>query len=530
MTTENYSLNVQTFERLIHENRIYVDKTELISQLVREGGNFVYFLSRPRRFGKSLLISTLKAIFEGKKELFEGLYIYDKIKWKSFPVIHISMSDIDFIKLGLEEAIQKCLREIANEHEFQLLEETPNTQFKELIKKLTQKYQTQVVVLIDEYDKPITQGLEFDGVELAIKNRDIMKSFYSGMKDMDTFFRFIFITGISKFTRVSIFSELNHITDITLDKRYVNLCGYTQAELEKYFPKGIAQLAENEGISKEECLQKIKDWYDGFSWDGKNFVYNPFSTLRLFDSHQFSNYWFESGTPTFLIKMMRKLATFDLDTIEVRDSTFSTHDLRNLNMYSLLLQTGYLSLKQRISDGEDAYFVASFPNKEVRQSFNEMFLGDYLDMDGGITGVNIFKIKDAFLANDVKRVLQIIETLFKAVPSHLFSKQNAKGKYSSVGENFYHAIIYLIFNLLGVKMKAEVVVRDGRVDAVVETQAHIYLFEFKKNLSPSTAIQQMIDNDYAGKYALSGKIIHLIGVSFSLRKRGLNAWEEKVLA
>ena len=526
MTTENYSLGVQTFERLIDENRIYVDKTELICQLVQESQEFVYFFSRPRRFGKSLLISTLKTLFEGKKEYFKGLYIYDKIEWKKFPVIHISMTKIGGSKVGLENALSHELHSQAKAENIVLVEEELNLQFEELIASLSEKYASKVVILIDEYDKPITQGLEFDGVDLAIKNRDIMKNFYSGLKDMDNSIRFLFITGISKFTRVSIFSELNHLTDITLDDRYANLCGYTQAEMEHYFPVGIEKLAKKNNLTKEECLAQIKEWYDGFSWDGTNFVYNPFSSLRLFASLTFSNYWFESGTPTFLIKRLKDAEQVQLENLQLDASIYNTFDLRNLNTLSLLIQTGYLSIKEKL---DTDFYRFGITNQEVRNSFNKMLLGEYLSIDGSVTGASIYAIRDAFVENNVKKVIDIIETLFKSVPSHLFSKKNANGKYSSVGENFYHAVIYLVFNLLGVKMKAEVAIRDGRVDAVVETNEHIYLFEFKKNTTPQTAIQQMITNDYAGKYTLSGKIIHLVGVSFSLRKRGLNAWEEKVL-
>ena len=526
MKTENYSLGVQTFERLIDENRIYVDKTELICQLVQESQEFVYFFSRPRRFGKSLLISTLKTLFEGKKEYFKGLYIYDKIKWEKFPIIHLSMTKIGAEKDNLEQALKLALHDIAKKEGITLEKPFLSQLFEELISSLSKKYQSKVVILIDEYDKPITQGLEFDGVDLAIKNRDIMKNFYSGLKDMDNSIRFLFITGISKFTRVSIFSELNHLTDITLDDRYANLCGYTQEEMEHYFPIGIEKLAKKNNLTKEECLAQIKEWYDGFSWDGENFVYNPFSTLRLFASMKFSNYWFDSGTPTFLVKRLKAAEQVKMENIRMGANIYNTFDLRNLDTLTLLIQTGYLTIKEKL---DDDFYRFEFPNKEVRKSFNEMLLGEYLSINGSVAGANIYAIRDAFAENSVEKVIEIIETLFKSVPSHLFSKKNANGKYSSVGENFYHAVIYLVFNLLGVKMKAEVAIRNGRVDAVVETNEHIYLFEFKKNATPQTAIEQMITNDYAGKYALSGKVIHLVGVSFSLRKRGLNAWEEKVL-
>ena len=396
------------------------------------------------------------------------------------------------------------------------------------IEKLNQKYGKKVVILIDEYDKPITHGLEFDTVELAIKNRDIMKNFYSCLKPMDEYIRFLFITGISKFTRVSIFSDLNHLTDISLDKRYVTICGYTQQELQHYFMEGVELLATENELTVAECLDKLKDWYDGFSWDGKNFVYNPYSTLKLLDSSQFNNYWFETGTPTFLVKMLSEDWVYKVKGQKIHVQHFETFDLRKLDYKALLLQTGYWTLKKNLGDG---FFEVDYPNKEVSQSFEQMLLGSYLNQGGTDTSVNIYEIRQAFQNNDLELVMKIIETMFHSLPVELFDKKGKDGKVKEVGENFYHAVIYLIFNLLGVRMKAEVVVREGRIDAVVETEKDVYLFEFKKDQSPEVAIMQIRNRNYAGKYALLNKTIHLIGVSFSLLKRGIGRedWKEEVL-
>ena len=523
---ENYPIGIQTFSEIVRTNSIYVDKTELIYDLLKKTGQKNIFLSRPRRFGKSLLISTFKSIFEGKKEEFKGLYIYDKIEWETFPIIHISMTNINFIDLGLKKALYLTIKKIAAEHEVALAEESAESPLRELLELLYKKYKKQVVILIDEYDKPITHGLEANDSSVAEANRDIMKAFYSGLKDADEYLRFLFITGISKFTKVSIFSELNNLIDITLNDNYVTLCGYTQAELEHYFPEGLQKLADKNGLTKEECIAKVEEWYDGFSWDGKNFVYNPFSTLLLFNSSQFANYWFASGTPTFLVKMLNKVYHYDLSQEKVSDRTFDTFNLRQLNVKSILLQTGYLTLKKSLGDN---LFLAGFPNKEIAQSFNEMLLADYINQDFGDSPAHIYDIKMAFLENNVKKVLGIIESLFASTPFYLFSKVNDKGKVTPVAENFYHAVIYLIFTLLGIKIQAEVAVREGRIDAVVETEGHVYIFEFKKNQNPDMAISQMQENNYADKYTASNKMIHLIGVSFSLRKRGLDKWKELVL-
>jgi hypothetical protein len=522
---EYYPTGVQSFPELRKNEQIYVDKTHHIYNLVKKGASRVYFLSRPRRFGKSLLISTLNSLFQGKKELFEGLYIYDKVAWEKFPVIHISMSEIRFPNLGLYEALNIRLQECASEYDISLENKDLNGKFQELIKKLSAKYEKQVVILIDEYDKPITHGIEKDNADLAEENRDIMKNFYGGLKDLGEHIRFLFITGIAKFAKVSIFSELNHLSDITLEERFSTICGYTQQELEHYFPEGIDKLAIKEGVTREECLAKIKDWYNGFSWDGENFVYNPFSTLRLLDSCQFANHWFETGTPTFLVKILNERFDFAFDKTRALESDFSTFELHKLDPKAILLQTGYLTIKSKTKDNSRSIYFVDYPNWEVQTAFTEMLLGNYLDKRPSDSGLEISDVRDAFKQNDLNRVKAIITSMFASVPPQLFSKKNENGKVTPVGENFYHAVIYLIFNLLGTKMQAEVGVKEGRIDAVVETNTHIYLFEFKKNNSVDAAIEQIKEKEYAEKYRNSPKIVYLVGVSFSLRKKGLNAWK-----
>ncbi len=541
---ENYPVGIQSFEKLIDTNSIYVDKTSQIYSLIQKEGINNYFLSRPRRFGKSLLISTFKAIFQGKKELFKGFYIYDKIDWQPFPVIHLSMSDINFVGLGLEKALYLTIKKMAEDDEMTLAVEFAKSPLRELLELLYEKYQKKVVILIDEYDKPIIHGLEAGNSDVAEANRDILKNFYAGLKDADEYIRFLFITGVSKFAKVSIFSDLNHLIDITLVEDYTTICGYSQTELEHYFPEGITKLAKKTGLTRERCIERMKEWYDGFSWDGENFLYNPFSTLLLLNNSQFSNYWFSTGTPTFLVKMMREQNEYLLENIKVPPEAFDTFNLRKLDYKSLLLQTGYLAVKGRVmADGAVDYYLVSFPNKEVKESFNKLLLGEFIDATPTATNASIFDIRDAFAENDLDKVKEIIQAMFHSLPADLFEKRDRNGKVKPVGENFYHAIIYLIFNLLGVKMQAEVIVKGGRVDAVVETEEHVYLFEFKKDQSPELAIEQIKQNQYFGKYLCppmspqfggkkGGKTIHLIGVRFSLEERGIDAekdWAEEVL-
>ncbi len=539
---ENYPVGIQSFAELIGTESIYVDKTPLIYSLLQKKGIKNYFLSRPRRFGKSLLLNTFKAIFQGKQELFQGLYIYDKITWEANPIIHLSMAEISFADMGLVKALKNSLQEMARNEKVVFTEDTPGRMFRQLIQLLYEKYGKKVVVLIDEYDKPIIHGLEAGNSDVAEANRDILKNFYGALKDADDYLRFMFITGVSKFAKISIFSDLNHLTDLTLAEDYTTICGYSQVELEHYFPEGLQKLAKKYNMTMERCLAKMKDWYDGFSWDGENFLYNPFSTLQLLASAQFSNYWFATGTPTFLVRMMAEKQEYLLENLKVRPEIFETFDLRKLDYKSLLLQTGYLAIKGRVMTEEEIdYYIVSFPNKEVKESFNQMLLGDFIDKSRSDAGISVYNIRDAFVENDLKKVKLIIQAMFHSLPVHLFEKKDRDGNTKPVGENFYHAIIYLIFNLLGVKMQAEVVVfpplppqigGGGGVDAVVETTEHIYLFEFKKDQSPELAIEQIKTNEYFGKYSLSNKIIHLVGVRFSLEKRGIDAendWAEEIL-
>ena len=520
----SYPVGIQHFAEIIENKAVYVDKTDFIYELIRQGSPKPYFLSRPRRFGKSLLISTFQEIFSGNKDLFKGLYIYDKIEWQKFPIIHISFVNIGIDELTLTVALEKVLHQHAEKENLVLNSEGIGLLFQELIQKLHAKYQKGVVILIDEYDKPITLGLEKGDFDLAEKNRDIMKTFYSILKDSGNLIRLLFITGISKFAKVSIFSELNHLSDLTLDENFAAICGYTHQDLKDYFQEGIEKLAEKEGVSKEEITQKIEHWYDGFSWDGKTFVYNPFSFLQLMRKQQFANYWFETGTPTFLIKLLSKDQKYQVENLVVGENAFSTYNFRQLSYISLMLQTGYLTIKEKIKD-EDNYYRINYPNHEVKVAFNEMLLSDYLNQPPNEATATLYYLKSAFEKDNIQEVIKIIDALFASIPSQLFSDIDKDGNEKVVAENFYHAVIYLAFNILSVKMQAEVIVRDGRVDAVVETKKCVYIFEFKKNRSAAAAIKQMQTKNYAQKYLLSGKEIFLIGINFTFKKRGIQSWK-----
>jgi len=360
-------IGIQSFSQIRELNFLYVDKTEIIFKLISFGKYF--FLSRPRRFGKSLTLSTIKELFQGNKELFDGLWIQDSWDWtKQHPIIHISFGSIGYKEVGLERAIEIQLEKIAKSANIQLTTQGISLKFKELIKKLATK--NNVVILIDEYDKPIIDYL--DDLPQAKAHQKILKSFYSVIKDSDPFIRFLLITGVSKFSKVSIFSELNNLTDLTIHPKFSTLVGYTQAELEQYFEEGLEELTEELAPTKEALLARIKEWYNGYSWDGKNFVYNPFSILSFFGAGQFRNFWFSTGTPPFLVNLLKERNLYDIKETEVGEATFDSFDIENIDTHALLFQTGYLTIKS--IEPLFNLFTLDYPNREVKDSMLQYFI------------------------------------------------------------------------------------------------------------------------------------------------------------
>jgi CO dehydrogenase/acetyl-CoA synthase epsilon subunit len=359
-------IGIQTFRDIIEGGFYYVDKTPFIPKLTSK----YYFLSRPRRFGKSLFLDTLKEAFSGNKELFKGLYLYDNWNWeKRYPVITINFtSGVMSSSQLLKKNIHHILETNAKRYELNLEEkEVINIKFEELITKIYQKHNMPVVVLVDEYDKPILDAIE--NIEVAKENREILKDFYSVLKGMDPYLKLVFLTGVSRFSKVTIFSGLNQLNDITVDRNFSTICGYTQSELESVFEDRL----------KDFDKEKIKQWYNGYSWLGER-VYNPFDILLLFDKKTFKPYWFETGTPTFLIKMFMKNRYYipELENLEVGDEILSKLDVDNIRVENLLFQAGYLTIKEFLE--EDGVYILSYPNLEVRKSLNNALLF-YLDFD-----------------------------------------------------------------------------------------------------------------------------------------------------
>ncbi len=495
-------IGIQDFSELRKGGFIYVDKTPSIQRLVT-GGKY-YFLSRPRRFGKSLLISTLKELFSGKKDLFKDLWIEDKWDWNTCnPILHIPFANLDYKTNGLEKELQKHIQQLALSHGINLSDDSLKNQFKELLKKLSKK-SGQVVLLIDEYDKPIIDYLGKE-VAQAKAHQKILKNFYSVIKDSDPYLRLVFITGVSKFSRVSIFSDLNNLNDITMTPRHATLVGYTQEELEHYFKAYFPFLSDQTGI--DDILPAIKKWYNGYSWDGRQFVYNPFSILLLCYNGTFSNFWFKTATPTFLVDLIRKEKYYDFDGIELGETAFDSFDIERLDIAALLFQTGYLTVKKY--DPKFRLYTLGYPNQEVRESMLEYLIDAFSQIPHPQVRSYAVTVLKALQNEEFEKIKETFNTLLYKLPHQLHQDTEA----------FYHAIIHLFFTYLGIDIRSEVNTARGRADALVELEDKIYCFEFKLNKSAQEALEQIKERGYLDKYRSSGKKLIAIGINFSTEKR-----------
>ena len=510
---KNLPIAIQTFSELRSRDCVYVDKTEHIHRLLTTSK--AYFFSRPRRFGKSMTLSTIKSIYKGEKHYFDGLWIENNWDWtRRNPIIHIPFSSLGYNSIGLVSALELFLRKQAANHNIVLEATSYILLFEELIRKLCEK-DGKVVILIDEYDKPIIDHLEKENIERGKENRAILREFYSVIKDADEYIEFFFMTGVSKFSQTGIFSHLNHLDDISLSKKYVDLVGYTQTELEDNFGDYIDDaLLRFTRYNREELLQNIKLWYNGYSWDAINSVYNPYSVLNFFNQQVFEDFWFKTGSPRFLILMLQELGMFNLNEMKASGSMISSYDLEDLNIRALLFQTGYLTIKEM--DIYTASYVLDYPNKEVELAMTENIIAKWIGGETTQVRAPVLDIQSAFLKNKIEKVIWIINSLFKDVPFPLL-----KGK----KEDFYHAIIHLHFRYLGMmNMDSEVCTSDGRMDAVVKTATHIYILEFKINKSAEIALQQIKDKAYPEKYLVENKEIVMIGINFDTRKKGIKDW------
>jgi hypothetical protein len=505
MSIQKYPIGHQDFEHIITQDFVYVDKTSYVFELANRGG--YYFLSRPRRFGKSLLISTFDYLFRGNKELFAGLYIYDKWDFDEFPVIRLSFNTLAYENNNLNKTLLDSLDKIAILYNVALTEISLKERFQELIYLLYASYNQKVVILIDEYDKPLIDYLEKENIAQAIQNRAILKTFYSVLKDADPYLKMVFITGISKFSQVSIFSDLNNLYDLTLRKDYNEICGISQIELEQNFKEEL----------KIYDPEEIKQWYNGYKWDiDSQTVYNPFSLLNFFSDGKFSNYWYTTGTPTFLMKKSRSEHFYEFEETTCSEIKLQSFDIEDIDLIPVLFQTGYLTLigKEPILDD----YILSFPNREVKQAYLEKLADTYIDSQKNPSKVILGNLLKAFRSKNKENFEQSINQAFAQIPYDLWQKEN---------EQFYHAIVHLLFSLLGVYIHSEVHTKDGRADALIIFEDNVYCLEFKLDKSSQEAVQQIKERGYVNQYIGGNKPIHLIGINFSSEKKKVESliWE-----
>jgi hypothetical protein len=515
MARLNYPIGIQDFREIRTKGYHYFDKTAFIHRILTEGKH--YFLSRPRRFGKSVLVSTIKEIFSGSRELFEDLWIEKNWDWsKQHPVVHLLFSSINYQKRGLAAALSKEIEAIATGFSILLDNQELKDQFRELLQKLAHT-QGRVVLLIDEYDKPIIDYLETP--EQAKANREVLKQFYSVLKDADPYLEFVFITGVSKFSKVSIFSDLNNLKDLSINERYNNLLGVTQQELESQFNDRLHEIAALRKTEFDVFLAQVKNWYNGYNWSGTDTVYNPFSLLNFLQDGQFNNYWFATGTPTFLVERMRSEGRFQWDADDfVALLTLANFDIEHIELTTILFQTGYLTISElNIMEG---WCKLDYPNQEVKASLEQLLMGAFQHRIG--SGLpTVLRLRQALERNNLDRVIQLINTVFSDIPSDLW-----KG----ATELHYHALVHLTFSLLGNYLKSEVNSSLGRCDDIVQSATHIYAFEFKLEQSAAVAIQQIINKNYLGPYQLDARQKVAVGINFTREKRGVTEFDWKLLA
>lgn len=506
MQRKKLPIGIQTFAHLRKQNCYYVDKTALALALINQGTH--YFLSRPRRFGKSLFLDTLKELFEGNEVLFHGLVVHEQWDWSvKYPVLRFSFGSEKFTNVeGLKNTLETQLTHL--EHQFGVTKifEHVSGRFANLITDLHQQTGQPVVILIDEYDKPILDALSNPAV--AKENRDFLRGFYGTIKDYEAHIKFSFLTGVSKFAKVSLFSGLNNLKDITLDARYSAICGYTDHDIDTVFESELV------GLDRD----KIREWYNGYHWLGEG-VYNPYDVLNLFDTREFSNYWFETGTPSFLVDLLmkRKVKSIALDKMLSSSAMLSSFDVDYIATEALLFQSGYLTIHEVKRVGSQNFYMLGYPNLEVRQSLNEVLLSA-LVQNQSAQAHNTIQLYDLLLQNDFDGLKNLFQAFYASIPYNWYSS-NTIQEY----EGYYASVFYSYFAALGLDVTLEDVSNHGRLDMALQFNGQVYLFEFKavEDKPTGDALQQIHAKRYADKYRALNQPLHLIGVEFGKKERNI---------
>ena len=521
-------IDTADFEMIQKNNLIYVDKTYFLYKIVSE--YTYYFLSRPRRFGKSLFISTLENFYKGKSELFKNLYIYNKNwDWEEYPIIKLDFNEIECKTTEImEKEISELLNNYAEQYDVELNSSRVSSRFNELVRKISEKFNKGVVVLIDEYDKPIISHLgknighreNNERLKIVRSNQEFLKNFYDNLKPLEPFLQTVFITGISKFSKVSIFSTLNNLIEIDKEPVYAEILGFTEKELHNYFSHYFDKLAEEYDISLEKAKQKVKETYDGFRFTEKDVkLYNPYSSGRALHYSRLDNYWFESGTPTFLVDLIkeRDFNVTDLERVEIGRDEIKTYDIEKMQLIPLLFQTGYLTIKN-IED--EIIYTLGYPNYEVEIGFTLNLIKSFSDEK--IKTPVIHKIKKSLINKKFNEFMEYIRSLFASIANINIPVNLQKREY------YYHSLFYLtgvLFSDNNLEVYSELLTSEGRIDMMIETEKNVFIIEFKCDQDAKQAIEQIRKNNYPQKFTMKDKKIFLIGINFNTEKRNVAGFE-----
>lgn len=509
-------VGIQSFDMLREKNLVYVDKTKHIYDLVSGKRGYYFFLSRPRRFGKSLLVSTLKELFLGNKHMFESLWIAQSdYNWKPHHVIHLDFSSI--ASRSTEEFYQSFSSELNhigqqfgidtnNEH-------SPADKLKLLVKKLEK-----AVILIDEYDRPLLQHV--DNIEVMRSIQVIMRDFYATIKSLGGKVSFLFMTGITKFSKTSIFSGMNNLVDLTLSPDTADLLGYTDTEIDHYFQPHMQVIAQEQGLSITEIRNAMKHWYNGYQFSRvPKTVYNPFSVLMYLLDKDLRNYWFETGTPLFLVNLIKtkEYNIQDLDHVKIHADSLASFEIDTMRLVPLLLQTGYLTFKDYDPDARN--YTLGYPNEETKTSFFLYFIEIITTAESAQLSNAISRLTKALKENNIEQFFSTLQIFFSGIP---YTMQLAQEKY-------YQSIFYVIMSLLGAYVQAEVTTNDGRIDCTIQTDKHIYIFEFKLHDTATSALKQIEDKKYYQPFLSKEKPIMLIGAAFDVDQRNISDWVTRTI-
>ena len=522
---KNLPIGLQSIKKIRAKDCIYVDKTQFALDLIKNGTH--YFLSRPRRFGKSLFVSTLKEIFKGNKALFEGCHIAESnYDWKPYPVLYLDFANManqtpEELKVDLRDALNTT----GEEEDIEVVKPSLQSQLKALIKALASK--ERVVVLIDEYDKPLIDNLH--NLEVAEGNRRLLQDFFGALKSLDEYIEFTFITGVSKFSKVSLFSGANHLNDISMDAQYAAMMGYTQEELVQYFGQyvqAILQKKNQQGkpSTKEEVLAEIKDWYNGYRFSEEEiYVYNPLSTLSYFRKKKAESYWFATATPTFLVEELKKRPqeiTSLSQMLATQKDLSDISKITRITLPALLFQTGYLTIEDY--DVKLNAYQLDFPNKEVREALFGAMLEELAEGEVKFLEVSSMadKLRESLNDLELDTFIDIIKTHFARIAYHTY--QHAK-------EGLYQAIFMICLELSGIHTQGEVATNKGRIDVLCQLTDMCYIFELKVDQDAAIAMRQAVNQQYSQRYRHQGKQIVVMGVSFSSRKRNIDSWQGELL-